>query len=128
MAFSIEQRVPFLDYRLVEFLFGLSNRQKMADGIGKVILRRALKGVMPDAIVNRYSKLGFTVPQKRWIQEMDGYVNDLFSSAGFKQRGYWDPEKIKKLYKENREKGSRMDTFLWRVIACETWYSGFFTS
>ncbi len=128
MAFSIEQRVPFLDYRLVEFLFGLSNRQKMEDGIGKVILRRALKGVMPDAIVNRYSKLGFTVPQKRWIQEMDGYVNDLFSSTAFKQRGYWNPEKIKKLYRDNREKGSRMDTFLWRVIACETWHTRFFKS
>ncbi len=128
MAFSIEQRVPFLDYRLVEFLFGLSNRQKMEDGIAKVILRRALKGVMPDAIVNRYSKLGFTVPQKRWIQEMDGYVNDLFSSTAFKQRGYWNPEKIKKLYRDNREKGSRMDTFLWRVIACETWHTRFFKS
>jgi len=125
MAFSIEQRVPFLDYRLVEFIFSLSNSQKMANGIGKVILRRALKGVMPDAIVNRYSKLGFTVPQQRWIQEMDGYVNDLFSSTGFKQRGFWDPGKIQKLYKDNREKGAQMDTFLWRVIACETWYSIF---
>lgn len=128
MAFSIEQRVPFLDYRLVEFLFSFSNRQKMEDGIGKVVLRRALKGVMPDAIVHRYSKLGFTVPQKRWIQEMDGYVNDLFSSSAFQQRGYWDPEKIQKLYKENREKGTRMDTFLWRVIACETWHAAFFQS
>ena len=126
MAFSIEQRVPFLDYRLVEFIFSLSNRQKMGDGIGKVILRRALKGIMPETITNRYSKLGFTVPQKRWIEEMDNYVNDLFSSAGFKQRGYWNPEKIKKLYRDCRKKGSRMDIFLWRVIACETWYSIFF--
>lgn len=125
MAFSIEQRVPFLDYRLVEFIFGLSNRQKMADGIGKVILRQALKGIMPDAIVNRYSKLGFTVPQKRWIQEMDSYVNDLFSTTCFKQRPYWNSEKIKRLYKDNRKKGAIMDTFLWRVIACETWHSVF---
>jgi asparagine synthase (glutamine-hydrolysing) len=126
MAFSIEQRMPFLDYRLVEFAFSLANQWKMNSGIGKVILRRALQGVMPDTIVKRFSKLGFTVPQNRWINEMDGYVNQLFSTRSFRQRPYWDADRIIKMYSDNRTKKSGMDIFLWRVIACEVWLNKFF--
>lgn len=126
MAFSIEQRMPFLDYRLVEFIFGLTNSWKMGDGVAKIILRKALKGVMPDTITNRYSKLGFTVPQNRWIQEVEGYVSDLFSSASFRQRPYWDSKKIKNLYTKNMGSQAKMDIFLWRVIACETWLNKYF--
>lgn len=126
MAFSIEQRMPFLDYRLVEFLFSLSNRQKMGNGTSKLILRRALRGIMPGAIVNRHSKLGFTVPQERWLDEMRDHVEDLFSSTAFNSRPYWDGGRIRKLYQAMGSRGGGTDTFLWRVIACEIWHTVFF--
>ncbi len=126
MAFSIEQRMPFLDYRLVEFLFALSNRQKMGGGTSKLILRRALRGIMPDAITDRHSKLGFTVPQARWLKEMQGYVEELFASPGFNSRPYWNGKTILRLYRSLGGRGGGTDIFLWRVIACETWHRIFF--
>ncbi|HEB49500.1 MAG TPA: asparagine synthase (glutamine-hydrolyzing) [Desulfobulbus sp.] len=126
MAFSIEQRMPFLDYRLVEFLFSLSNRQKMGNGTSKLILRRALRGVMPQAIVNRHSKLGFTVPQARWLGEMRDQVEELFSSAAFDSRPYWNGDRIRKLYRAMGTRGGGTDIFLWRVMACEIWHRVFF--
>ncbi len=126
MAFSIEQRMPFLDYRLVEFLFSLPNREKMGQGAGKLILRRALRGIMPDTIVDRYSKLGFTVPQKSWLTGMGPAVEDLLASSGFRGRGYWDPQRIRRLYRGLGGKGGGTDIFLWRVIACEIWHNVFF--
>ncbi len=127
MAFSIEQRMPFLDYRLVEFAYSLANCWKMDSGIGKIIIRRGLSDVMPSSIVNRFSKLGFTVPQNRWINEMKAYLSDLFSSQSFRNRPYWDTDRIVRIYERNRRCLLGMDVFLWRVIACEIWMSVFFS-
>ena len=126
MAFSIEQRVPFLDYRLVEFVFSLSNSQKINNGYSKNILRHSLKGIMPDMITERYSKLGFTVPQKKWLTGMNVFVNDLFHSDSFRKRPYWDPKVIEKLYQKLETGEGDMESFLFRVIACELWHRTFF--
>jgi len=66
MAFSTEGRVPFLDYRLVEFLFSLPSHLKMKNGFSKYILREGMKGVIPDSIRLRKTKLGFSTPETLW--------------------------------------------------------------
>jgi asparagine synthase (glutamine-hydrolysing) len=48
MAFSLETRLPFLDYRLVEFAFSLPVEQKIGRGVTKVVLRNAMEGVLPE--------------------------------------------------------------------------------
>lgn len=68
MAFSLESRVPFLDYRLVEFVFGLPSSYKIRDGYTKAILRDSMKGILPDSVRNRKSKMGFATPEKLWIE------------------------------------------------------------
>jgi asparagine synthase (glutamine-hydrolysing) len=125
MAFSIEQRTPFLDYRLVEFLFGLSNKQKIDGGISKVILRKALKDILPRMIINRYSKLGFAVPQANWIKEMGDYIKDILGSIDFQQRVYWDSAKVRILCSDQLNNNTEISPFLWRVIACEIWHKVF---
>jgi asparagine synthase (glutamine-hydrolysing) len=122
MAFAIEQRVPFLDYRLVEFVFSLANEQKINNGVSKIILRTGLRDVLPEKILYRYSKLGFTVPEDRWISSISELANDIFASKSFKERGYWDSERIAKLYKRQLTGRVKMGHFLWRVIACEVWH------
>lgn len=69
MAFSLESRVPFLDYRLVEFVFGTPASFKIRKGYTKAILRDSMKGILPDSVRIRKSKLGFATPEKRWITE-----------------------------------------------------------
>ncbi|NQT48187.1 MAG: asparagine synthase (glutamine-hydrolyzing), partial [Chloroflexi bacterium] len=68
MAFSIEARVPFLDYRLVEYLFSLPADQKVREGFTKVILREAMKGILPEEVRQRTDKMGFVTPQDVWFR------------------------------------------------------------
>jgi len=126
MAFSIEQRVPFLDYRLVEFLFSLSNKQKIDNGISKIILRNSLKGIMPEKVRQRYSKLGFTVPVNKWMREMKNYAFNILNSRDFNKRIYWNPTKLRKLYKKQLKGEVNMEHFFWRIIACEIWHRIYF--
>lgn len=66
MAFSVESRVPFLDHRLVEFVFSLPSNYKINSGNTKAILRKSMEGIIPEKIRTRKSKLGFATPEKSW--------------------------------------------------------------
>ena len=75
MAHAIESRVPFLDYRLVEFVVGLPDEYKLAGGVTKRVLRSGMSGVIPDVIRDRMDKLGFVTPEETWVRER---APDLF--------------------------------------------------
>src|SRR6185436_7099050 len=68
MAFSIETRLPFLDYRLVEFVFSLPDSQRLAGVTSKAILRRALAERIPVAVLARQDKMGFETPTDLWLR------------------------------------------------------------
>jgi len=68
MAHSIETRLPFLDYELVEFAVNCRTSLKLRDGWSKWILREALAGTIPDKIRLRKTKLGFTTPDNQWVK------------------------------------------------------------
>ncbi|HEX5179666.1 MAG TPA: asparagine synthase (glutamine-hydrolyzing) [Gemmatimonadaceae bacterium] len=70
MAWSIESRVPFLDYRLVEFLAGLPDEMKLHRGVTKVVLRRAVADVLPPTVRDRRDKMGFVTPERTWLSEI----------------------------------------------------------
>jgi asparagine synthase (glutamine-hydrolysing) len=67
MGSSIESRLPFMDQRIVEFGLALSPRYKIGNGFGKLILRRALRGKVPDSILRNRDKRGFDVDQRAWL-------------------------------------------------------------
>jgi asparagine synthase (glutamine-hydrolysing) len=66
-AVGLENRCPFLDHRLVEFAFRIPERYKINGGGTKQILRRALRGIVPDAILDRKDKKGLVVPFAQWL-------------------------------------------------------------
>jgi len=68
MAFSIETRLPFLDYRLVEFAFSLPDSELLDRGVSKVILRRALAARIPPVVRARRDKMGFETPTDVWLR------------------------------------------------------------
>ncbi|MDQ6887329.1 MAG: asparagine synthase (glutamine-hydrolyzing) [Gemmatimonadota bacterium] len=67
MARSVESRVPFLDYRLVELVAGLPSWMKLSRGVTKVALREAMAGIVPEAVRVRRDKMGFVTPEQRWV-------------------------------------------------------------
>lgn len=75
MAFSVEARHPFLDYRLVDYCFSLPDEAKINEGWQKWILRKAVPE-MPNSIGFRKDKKGFTTPQKEWIEKYQSQFNE----------------------------------------------------
>ena len=69
MAHSIESRVPFLDYRLVEFALGLPDEFKLSEGITKRVMREGMEGILPEPIRTRMDKKGFVTPEAIWLRE-----------------------------------------------------------
>lgn len=68
MGYGIETRLPFMDYRLIEFALALPARMKIANGYGKWILRGAAKGLVPDVVRLNRRKRGFDVTQN-WVTQ-----------------------------------------------------------
>ncbi len=127
MAFSIESRVPFLDHKLVEYVFSLPITQKLKSGWTKYILRNAVKGVIPERIRKRRSKLGFPTPEIRWMKELKGEIRRVLSSEKFKKRGYFNQEEVLKRFDEFCEgKWSNYSSIFWRILNLEIWFEVFF--
>ena len=126
MAFSIESRVPFLDHRLVEYVFSLPITQKLKSGWTKYILRNAVKGVIPERIRKRRSKLGFPTPEIRWMKELKGEIRRVLYSEKFEKRGYFNHEEVLKRFDEFCEgKWSNYSRIFWRILNLEIWFEVF---
>ncbi len=126
MAFSIEARVPFLDYRLVEYLGSLPLDQKIRGGVTKYVLRRAIRGLVPDAVRCRMDKMGFVTPEEVWMKgELAPRILDLFSTPEFAERPYWDAEQVLENYRAFLEGKSPYSTEFWRIACAEMWLRAF---
>ena len=91
MAHGVESRAPLLDWRLVTLAFSLPSSSKMGAGFTKRILRDAMKGLMPEAIRTRKSKIGFASPMRQWLAgPLKAYVMDISNSLSFKTNEIWD--------------------------------------
>ncbi len=81
MAFSIEARVPFLDYRLVEYVFTQAPHLRLKDGWTKWIQREAVSNSLPEEIVWRRDKVGFETPEQQWLKAGQGRLLEILSSG-----------------------------------------------
>lgn len=127
MAFSIESRVPFLDYRFVEYIASLPLDQKIRGGVTKVALRNAIRGIVPEAIRCRMDKMGFVTPEEVWMRDaLRPFVLEVFSSASFSGRKYWNAEAVIQNYLAFLEGRSGYSPELWRIVCAELWLRTFF--
>ncbi|MEO8287246.1 MAG: asparagine synthase (glutamine-hydrolyzing) [Chloroflexota bacterium] len=87
MAFSIESRVPFLDYRLVEYVFRQASHLRIHDGWTKWIQRTAVDDKLPADIVWRRDKVGFETPEQQWFRAGKSHLlsilNDDSSASSY---------------------------------------------
>lgn len=126
MGQSLESRLPFLDYRLVEFVFGLPARWKF-DGIeSKIILRRALKDVLPPDILARKDKIGFGTPINQWIGDcLDSEVRPLLLSSRARSRGIFDHAEIEKTLARFRGGDTAIARLIFSWMSIEIWLQVF---
>ena len=126
MAHSIEARVPFLDYRLVEFVFSLPMDQLIKDGMTKRILREAMSGVLPEAVRTRMDKMGYVTPEDIWFREpLKKEIEDIVESKSFGERGYFDVGEIKKAFAEHCAGRVNLGSTIWRWVNLELWFRTF---
>jgi asparagine synthase (glutamine-hydrolysing) len=122
MAFSREVRLPFLDHRLVEFLFAIPVEQKISGSKTKVVLRNSISGIVPEEIRNRKDKLGFAPPEVSWLSgPLRPWVEDVFSSAEFRQREWWDPVIVDSVWHRFLSGETWYYTSVWRWLSLEVW-------
>lgn len=92
MAFSIEARVPFLDYRLVDYAFGPGGRYRIRDGWLKWIHRKAMEDRLPHGVAWRKDKVGFATPQRHWLGSDRSQLIDRLRSSSL-VREYLDVDR-----------------------------------
>lgn len=81
MASSIESRVPFLTPELASFVLRLPEEYLIGrDGTSKNVFRRAMRGLVPDAILDRRDKIGFATPEQRWLTTLRPWVEKTLAS------------------------------------------------
>ncbi|MBD3279253.1 MAG: asparagine synthase (glutamine-hydrolyzing) [Candidatus Pacebacteria bacterium] len=123
MAASIESRLPYLDYRLVEFTLTAPNQYRIKNGLSKNLLRSSLKSFLPKKILNRSSKPGFATAQETWLQK--GLRSD------FKKLLLNTPERFQFIDQKflnqalNRLHHGPTASLLWRLLMLKFWQQAF---
>ncbi|MCG8326128.1 MAG: asparagine synthase (glutamine-hydrolyzing) [Chitinophagales bacterium] len=124
MIFSLENRVPFLDYRLVEYVFKLPTKAKVNNGYGKNILRIAFKESISSSIINNTTKKGFPSPISQFFQNDSDAIQILLSNK-FKNRQIIKPEALQKLITEHQSAIKDNSRLLFRLLSAELWFQTF---
>lgn len=122
MAHSIEARVPFLDHPLVEFSLALGNDHKIVGGDTKRVLRRAMKGVLPEAARERRDKLGFATPEQIWFRgPLRRLVEDGIEKTLARYPGLMNANGVRALTGEMLDGRRPFDFTLWRIVNLGIW-------
>ena len=125
MAFSLELREPYLDHRLVEFVFRLPGHQKINEGKSKFLLRHAMRDNLPDHI-RLAEKRSVVTPQREWLRSiLRPQVEDLIHSQSFRQRGIFDVRKAEDAYRRFCRGEGDNAFFIWQWINTEQWFRMF---
>lgn len=118
MAHSIESRVPFLDYRLVELGINLKSLYLSHKGVSRPLYRKALKPFLPEEIVNRKDKLGFPVPFSAWTKgSLKNFIDDNLLSGGDAIYDYIDKEQLEINLKNHYEGNKDYSWEIWRLLS-----------
>lgn len=125
MAHSVESRVPFLDYRLVEFIVGCPDEFKIEHGVTKRVLRDAMRDRLPIAVADRVDKMGFVTPEASWVRECEPeYFRLAVRQAVEKSHGV-----LTDVVNEQAEKiiagRGEYNSILWRWICFGDWMERF---
>lgn len=125
MAHSIESRVPFLDYRLVELIYAMPFTYKIRNGVTKAVLRDGLKGLLPDKIITRYTKLGFVTPEDQWINNNFAMFREELEDACKQLEKLIDTKLIMDWFDSQKGKLKRAEFLPWRIICAGRWIKVF---
>ena len=124
MAASIESRVPFMDYRMVEFANSLPGDLKIRGGVGKALVKDFARTVLPAAIVDR-KKSGFGVPLAGWLREPRGLGLRLAGLADSPGAAVFHKPALRHLVSQHSSGSHDHSELLWTIMSLAAWREAF---
>jgi asparagine synthase (glutamine-hydrolysing) len=122
MANSLETRVPFLDYRIIEFAWQIPIFQKLNSNKSKLILREILYKYVPKELIER-PKMGFGVPIAEWLRgPLKNWAEEILSEEKIINDDLLDYKIIKKKWDEHQSGKHNWQYHLWDVLMFQSWY------
>ena len=121
MANSIEARLPFMDYRLVDAIMGTAGSVKIDGVLLKIILRRAMTGAIPDVVKDRTDKMGFPTPDAFWIRQWAAKIEDIFTSRSFAERGIFHVEHLLQALRLHAQGKADYQWEIFKALQVELW-------
>ena len=125
MAHSVEARVPFLDYRLVEFSLGLPEDFKLSDGWTKRVLRDSMVDVLPTSVRLRRDKIGFETPEQAWMVEHAPAFRQALERAAEVSQGIIRADAARSLLDDIIDGRASYSYLPWRMISFGVWVERF---
>jgi asparagine synthase (glutamine-hydrolysing) len=122
MAWGVEARVPFLDHELADYVMALPATLKMERGEPKALLKRALRGVVPDFVLDA-PKMGFGVPYGRWLRgPLAGFARERIGAGLATKAGLIDGAVSVRLLDEHISGRDDHGFLLWKTLNLALWY------
>ena len=122
MAYSIESRVPFLTPKLASFLYSLPEEFLIdGTGMGKRVFRLAMRGIVPEGILNRRDKIGFATPERSWLTSLKPWAEEVLSGDTAKSLRAIKLNDFMREWKNVLEGKAYFDWRLWRVVNLVKW-------
>jgi asparagine synthase (glutamine-hydrolysing) len=126
MAFSIESRVPFLTPALASFLFTLPEEYIVSPkGTTKAVFRRAMRDIVPDVILDRTDKIGFSTPEKQWLLSVGPYVEEVLTRRTAERIDALNTQEMKSLWRQMVNGIRPLDSCVWRWMNLLLWAEQF---
>lgn len=121
MACSIEARAPLLDHQLIDFAARLPYDLKSRDGVGKYLLKRIARRLLPAEVLDK-PKQGFAIPLAKWFREdLREMMMDLLRDQRFRERGWFRPEAAMTLMQQHLAGTHDRSEMLWLLMTFEMW-------
>jgi len=121
MGVSLEGRMPFLDHRVVEFVWHLPLAMKIRDGVSKYLLRRLLYKYVPPRLLER-PKMGFGAPVGAWLKgPMREWAETLLAESRLRADGILNPAPIREKWQEHLAGKRNWQYQLWTVLMFQAW-------
>jgi asparagine synthase (glutamine-hydrolysing) len=126
MAFSIESRTPFLTPALVNFVFSLPEEYMIAaDGTSKAVFRRAMRGIVPEPILNRQDKIGFATPEQHWLVALRPWAAKVLQSEMARSFPALHLKVVQQQWQEVSTGRRAFDFRVWRWLNAICWAQRF---
>jgi asparagine synthase (glutamine-hydrolysing) len=125
MAHALEARSPFLDHELMQLAASIPATLKVRGAEKKWILREAMRGWLPDDILDR-PKQGFSVPLSTWLRtDLRSWARDILLDPATLQRGYFRPTAVEDLLDRHAAGADGDDHRIWSLLMLELWHREF---